>query len=260
MAKGTSKPKGRKNSTVASMPPTQPSSTPEQHNTPEAPASTELSAGLSVLAKAAAPATEGDDDHLLSSDAELGSAGENKTQATTSLSDGDDNEVEPVTTGKAPAAHQIAKMNALQQKKMRTKLTNEKAKMNKKSTKNVAAKDVKQAPDSVVLVIPCPTGNAQRKKLKITAAFKDVLDAVYGTLGCQTYNCKPQLSWKLSSAAAKALATDLMDEDGWNMCVDTVKQQQEEKKESVPVDILVEKDYLYTLSQNKNKGLMSQHS
>jgi hypothetical protein len=104
-------------------------------------------------------------------------------------------------------------------------------------------------PPEVVLLIPEVASDCiQRVSLDSDTSFDAVLQVVYETLPCIGVQRKPQLSYKLSSAPAKALAVRLANEDDWIGCLDTVTEAESLKKKrvgqtpTIPISIIIPDD------------------
>lgn len=90
-----------------------------------------------------------------------------------------------------------------------------------------------------VLFVPGAAGSARRVELKSVAQYGEALGIIYDNIGCSDVVKKPELSYKLSTATAKAVSISLNSERDWNGFQKEVISQQKTKKRSIPVNILV---------------------
>ena len=75
--------------------------------------------------------------------------------------------------------------------------------------------------------------------MKSVAPYHKALEVIYDTIGCSDVIKKPELSYKLSTATAKAVSISLNSEKDWKGFQKEVISQQKTKKRSIPVNILV---------------------
>jgi hypothetical protein len=75
--------------------------------------------------------------------------------------------------------------------------------------------------------------------LKAVAAYQEALKIIYENIGCLDVIKKPELSYKLSTATAKAVSISLNSERDWEGFQKEVISQQKTKKRSIPVNIIV---------------------
>ena len=87
--------------------------------------------------------------------------------------------------------------------------------------------------------MPGAAGSARRVELKSIALYREALDIIYDNIGCSDVVKKPELSYKLSTATAKAVSISLNSERDWKGFQKEVISQQKTKKRSIPVNILV---------------------
>lgn len=90
-----------------------------------------------------------------------------------------------------------------------------------------------------VLFVPGAAGSARRVELKSVAPYQEALEVIYDNIGCSDVIKKPELSYKLSTATAKAVSISLNSEKDWKGFQKEVISQQKTKKRSIPVNILV---------------------
>ncbi|KAJ7202542.1 hypothetical protein GGX14DRAFT_570654 [Mycena pura] len=114
---------------------------------------------------------------------------------------------------------------------------------------------VDPAKHELVIMIPRAQfdGN-QRQVLTHAMPFDKALKTIHDTLGCADIPVKPQLTYKLSTALAKAQSIGLGSAGDWRGLLDEVTAA--EKKKTVTVDIIVSEQYLMSLRTKLNiKGL-----
>ncbi|KDQ52784.1 hypothetical protein JAAARDRAFT_210431, partial [Jaapia argillacea MUCL 33604] len=114
--------------------------------------------------------------------------------------------------------------------------------------------------EEIVLLIPqALSDGTQRVTIKLCDAdFKTTLDLIHETIGCKDVAQKPELSYKLSNASAKAPTFNLRVEGDWEGCLESVEQAEAGKKKggtalSVPVMIIVPEIYLLSLCSHTSK-------
>ena len=90
-----------------------------------------------------------------------------------------------------------------------------------------------------VLFVPGAAGSARRVELKSVASYLEGLKIIYDNIGCSDVVKKPELSYKLTTATAKAVSISLNSEEDWNGFQKEVINEQKTKKRSIPVNILV---------------------
>lgn len=90
-----------------------------------------------------------------------------------------------------------------------------------------------------VLFVPGAAGSARRVELKSSASYREALEIIYDNIGCADVVKKPEMSYKLSTATAKAVSISLNSERDWKGFQKEVISQQKTKKRSIPVNILV---------------------
>src|SRR5882762_1899286 len=92
----------------------------------------------------------------------------------------------------------------------------------------------------LVLLIPVAKTNAsQRVQMPLDTSYDDALETIYDTIGCASVTRKPELTYRLSSSAAKASHINLMGSDDWDSCKEDVEAAEKKKKEKVSVNIMV---------------------
>ncbi|TFK57817.1 hypothetical protein BDN72DRAFT_920417, partial [Pluteus cervinus] len=93
----------------------------------------------------------------------------------------------------------------------------------------------------VMLDIPRVAGNGtQRKSIKSTMPFNEVIGIIHETIGCTTVKVKPNLCYKLGSAPQKSNSISLSTSDDWNGLLLELLPAQKKKKVTIPVSILLE--------------------
>jgi hypothetical protein len=75
--------------------------------------------------------------------------------------------------------------------------------------------------------------------LESVTLYQEALEIIYDNIGCSDVIKKPELSYKLSTATAKAVSISLNSERDWKGFQKEVISQQKTKKRSIPVNILV---------------------
>jgi hypothetical protein len=101
----------------------------------------------------------------------------------------------------------------------------------------------------ITLLIPqAASDSIQRVTLDPDTPFADVLELIHETIPCTDVNRKPDLSYKLSNAAAKAPAIRLKNAEDWDGCLETLVDAEAAKKKqrggkdvptNVPVNIII---------------------
>jgi hypothetical protein len=71
------------------------------------------------------------------------------------------------------------------------------------------------------------------------ATYEEALAVIYETIGCGDVRRKPNLSYKLASAAQKEEPITMCSEGDWKGCLEDVAQVQAKKKTTVQVKIIV---------------------
>ena len=83
----------------------------------------------------------------------------------------------------------------------------------------------------LVLLIPVAKTNAsQHVQMPLEASYYDALETIYDTIGCASVTRKPELTYWLSSSAAKASHINLMGLDDWDGCKEDVKAAEKKKE------------------------------
>ncbi|KAJ7438981.1 hypothetical protein FB451DRAFT_1378089 [Mycena latifolia] len=130
----------------------------------------------------------------------------------------------------------------------------------KKKKKQEQEKEKEKARDpnrKLLIYIPQGGGGSgtKRKTLTHAVSFDDVLDIIYGIVGCTDVAVKPKLSYKLSNAVAKADAVSLYTEDDWEGCLEDVMAAEKTKKANtgISVRINVTEQYMSSLLAMKGK-------
>ncbi|KAJ7079879.1 hypothetical protein C8R43DRAFT_1143200 [Mycena crocata] len=118
----------------------------------------------------------------------------------------------------------------------------------KKRKAKKAKEPVVLDPDhKLVLMIPQASNEGtQPENLKHSTLFSDTLEVIYDTIGCAKVPRKPLLSYKLSTAAAKAPNINPGSDANWEGCLEEVTDVEGDKKK-VQVIIVVADQYMDSL-------------
>jgi hypothetical protein len=101
----------------------------------------------------------------------------------------------------------------------------------------------------ISLLIPqAASDSIQRVTINLDIPFNDVLELIHETIPCTDVTRKPELSYKLSNAPAKAAAIRLSNSEDWDGCLETLADAEAAKKKQrggkdvptvVPVNIII---------------------
>jgi hypothetical protein len=87
----------------------------------------------------------------------------------------------------------------------------------------------------LVLLIPVAKTNAsQRVQMPLDTSYDDALETIYDTIGCASVTRKPELTYRLSSSAAKASHINLMVQMTGMAVRKMSKQQKRKRKRRFP--------------------------
>ncbi|KAJ3513784.1 hypothetical protein NLJ89_g2754 [Agrocybe chaxingu] len=110
--------------------------------------------------------------------------------------------------------------------------------------------------EKLVLLIPHASNNGlQCKTIPAETGYNEALTIIWDTIGCSDVACKPDLQYKLTSAAQKDNPIGLNSAKDWTGLVEDLLTIQHKKKTGIQVKILVtDQQYLCSLRTSINNG------
>ncbi|KAF4574498.1 hypothetical protein EYR36_005839 [Pleurotus pulmonarius] len=145
-----------------------------------------------------------------------------------------------------------------------TAIANIRAQAKRKASEEPADERNVQCKRNIILLVPEPTSEAtQRISLDSETPFLSVLNQIHEVLGCAGITRKPDLAYKLSTAAAKSSPITLRTSADWDGLLETLLAAEAKKKPTrgknavpvtIPVTIIVPEVYLNSLRARAKKG------